>query len=126
MKRVALVAAALAAFTAGPAIAAPVDHRVNVTADPAAMCGPNSFCSGRTSLIFQYDDRAIQGDVVVWGCHGCRGEVIEGMPPWMRKVTTSTGYDLVGRPQPGAYAVKSYYDGVYKPSLDEKWTFIPR
>ncbi|ANM16916.1 hypothetical protein AMK06_CH02016 [Rhizobium sp. N541] len=126
MKTVTLIAAAaMAVFLEGVANAAPVDRRVNVTADPAAMCDPNAFCS-TPSLIFRYDDSAIQGDVVVWGCHGCRGEVAEGLPPWMRKVPTATGYDLVGRPQPGLYRVKSYYDGVYKPSLDVIYRFVPR
>lgn len=118
----------LAASIAGIVEAASVDRRVNVTADPATSCSPTLFCPAPSipSLIFRYDESAIEGDVVVWGCHGCRGEVMAGMPSWMRKVPTSYGYDLVGRPQPGVFRIKSFYDGTHKPSLDRIWTFIPR
>lgn len=120
-----MTAAVLAASITGVADAGNHDRRVNVTVDRAAMCGSNSFCS-TPSFIFRYDDSAIQGDVVVWGCWGCPGEVLVGMPSWMRMVPSNSGYDLVGRPRPGAYSVKSYYNGERRPSLDQNWKFIPR
>ncbi|MGR9423628.1 hypothetical protein [Rhizobium leguminosarum] len=111
----------------GTAFAAPVDLGINVTADPATECGPNAFCPlpSVPGLIFRYD-RKIQGDVVVWRCVGCRGEVLTGLPSWLRKVPTSYGYDLVGQPQPGKFRTKSYYGGVYHPTLDDDYTFIPQ
>lgn len=122
-----IAAAVLAISITGVAIAAPADRRVNVTVDPAtAWCGGSKLSCPTRTLIFRYDDSAIHGDVKVWGCWGCRGEVAEGWPSWMRKVPTNYGYDLVGRPQPGIYRVKSYYDGVHHPSLDRIWRFIPR
>lgn len=125
MKTILITTFVLTVLAEGVAGAAPVDRRVNVTADPAAMCGPTWFCS-TPSMIFRYDDATINGEVVIWGCYGCPGEVLVGMPSWMRMVPSNSGYDLVGRPRPGAYSVKSYYNGVRRPSLDQNWKFIPR
>ena len=128
MKTITLIAAAaMAVFLGEVANAAPVDRRVNVQANPAALCHPNAFCPGKGSdMILSYDDSEIHDDLVVWGCHGCTGVVLEGLPSWLRKVPTSYGYDLVGRPEPGVYRVKSYYGGEYKPTLDETLRFVPR
>lgn len=125
MRRTAVLTAAMA--LTGTAFAAPVDSRINVTADPATLCFPNGFCPFPSvpGSIFRYD-RKIQQDVVVWRCVGCPGEVLIGLPSWLRKVPTSYGYDLVGRPQPGKFRTKSYYEGVYKPTLDSDYTFIPQ
>lgn len=55
MKKIFITILVLAVLAGGVAIAAPVNLRVNVTADPAAMCGPTWFCS-TASMLFQYDN----------------------------------------------------------------------
>lgn len=126
MKAILITAVVLMVFAVEAATAAPVDRRVNVTTDRAAMCRSNAALCSTPSFVFRYDDSEIHDEVVVWGCGGCFGEVLVGMPSWMRMVRTDAGYDLMGRPRPGAYSVQSYYDGVHHSSLDQNWKFIPR